>query len=107
MRLKRLIIFIAMVISAQQGTAATGFDPATLGHMKGVLEMCGATNRQAASQYLLQMKALIGSATRQEIDKVRKTQAYQVAYQSVRNELSNRSPQELASACSSYLAEGD
>jgi len=105
MRVYGLILNFGLMACVPPVSAAIDFDPATLGHMKGVLESCSGVNRQAASQYLLQMKALIGTASKQEVAKIRKTRAYQAAYQSVRAELSNREPQALASTCASYLAE--
>jgi len=105
MRVYGLILNFVFIACVTPASAAVDFDPATLGHMKGVLESCGSVNRQAASQYLLQMKALIGSASKQEVAKIRKTPAYQAAYQSIRAELSNLEPQALTSTCASYLAE--
>lgn len=82
-------------------------DPETLGHMKAVLDTCSKVNRQEASQYLLQMKAMIGAASRDSVNTAEKTQAYQIAYQSVRSELTNSDPQDFAAACNAYLAQRD
>lgn len=103
MKVVKALTLLGAVACAPAVLAEATFDPATLGHMKAVLENCNKVNRQQASQYLLQMKALIGGATKEDVDRASKTQAYQVAYHEVSDELRDRSPQELDAACSAYL----
>lgn len=106
--MKHLSIWITLaflIVAPRALLAQAMFDPGTLGHMKGVLELCGGVNRREASQYLLQMKSMIGNASRDTVKKAEKTQAYQIAYQSVKAELNGKTPRDLAAACSVYLSE--
>jgi hypothetical protein len=80
------------------------FDPGRLGQMKGVLEVCSRVAPRAASEYLLQMKAVIGSATKAMVDEAARTEEYQQAYQSVRSEFSSLSQDGIVASCTSYLA---
>lgn len=84
--------------------ADPAFDAGQLGRMKGILEVCGQVNARDASQYLLQMKALIGNATKEEVDQAAKTDEYQQAYQSITTELNNMDPDAKVQACSGYLS---
>ncbi len=84
--------------------ADPSIDAGQLGRMKGILEVCGRVDTRDASQYLLQMKALIGNATKQEVDQAAKTDEYQQAYQSIAAELNNMDPDSMAQACSGYLS---
>ena len=79
------------------------FDPGKLGHMKGVLNVCSKVTPREASDYFLRMKSLIGDATKAMVDEAAKTEEYQQAYQSIASELSNKSQDEMAAACTSYL----
>ncbi len=100
-------VILVSLLFALNALAEAPFDPETLGHMKAVLDSCGRVNRQAASEYLLQMKAMIGPATRDSIKKAERTQAYQIAYQSVHSQLANSDPQDFAVICKAYLAGGN
>lgn len=103
-RLNAGVILVSLLFTVNALAEAT-FDPETLGHMKAVLDNCGRVNRQEASQYLLQMKAMIGPASRDSVREAERTQAYQIAYQSVRAQLDNTAPRDLALTCRAYLAE--
>lgn len=107
MKLLSAWILLASLAFAPKALAEATFDPGTLGHMKAVLDICGGVNRQEASQYLLQMKSMIGNASREDVQKAEKTQAYQIAYRSTRAELSGKAPRDLAAACSAYLSESN
>jgi len=107
MKFVQTVLAIATVAFAVAVSATPEFDPATLGHMQAVMASCGQVDRQEASQYLLEMKAMIGDATKSEVDKIAKSQAYRIAYRSVRDDLKDRPPKELAAACSVYLSEAN
>lgn len=96
---------LLLSLASPSAPAQSTFDPGTLGHMRAVLELCSKSDWQEASQYLLQMKSMIGNASRQTVEKAEKSEAYRIAYQSVRSELSNRDPRDLAAACSGYLSD--
>lgn len=107
MRRLKTGFLLATLIVAANASAESTFDPETLGHMKAVLDICGRVDRQAASQYLLQIKAMIGSASKGNVKQAQRRQAYQIAYQTVQSELANRSPQDFDKMCRAYLTEGN
>lgn len=98
-------IILLMTLTSPSALAQSTFDPGTLGYMRAVLALCSKSDWQEASQYLLKMKSMIGNASRQTVEKAEKSEAYRIAYQSVRSELSNRDPRDRAAACSSYLSD--
>lgn len=92
----------AMAFASPAPAEAT-FDSAQLGHMKGVLDVCAKLNPREASDYLLQMKRLIGDATKDMVAEAAMTGEYQQAYQSITAELSSMVQEEMSKACSAYL----
>ena len=104
MKMLHLIVALAWtsVVLAEQT-----IDAWTLGQMQGTLEVCSAVSPQDAAQYLLQMKALIGNATKDMVDEARRTADYQQAYQSTRSDLTGMTPASRASACKAGLATSD
>ena len=84
--------------------AQAAIDPATLGHMKAVLALCSRSNPQKASEYLLQMKSMIGDATREAVEQASRSDSYASAYESVRSDLGSRAPEDVGRVCDSYLS---
>ena len=101
---KSHLLCLGIMLGMPIVSTAQSFDPGTLGHMKAVLDSCGRVNPQKASQYLLQMKAVIGGATKSEINQPAKTQEYQAAYQSVHEKLGGLTQEGVAAQCESYLS---
>lgn len=99
------VLALGGMLVATPTWAASSVDAGKLGHMRGVLDTCTRVNPQQASQYLLQMKAMIGDATKQMVDEAAQTDEYQQAYQSVTDELHDMSADEMSKNCSLYLAE--
>jgi len=79
------------------------FDVGKLGHMRAVLEICSRASPQAATYYMLQIKSLIGDASKSVVDEAARTDEYQQAYQSVRSDLSSLTKDGLEQECVSYL----
>lgn len=104
MKIRHILVLGGAMICSPVALAELPFDAAKLGHMRAVLEVCSKVAPREASNYLLQMKSLIGKATKAMVDEAARTDEYQAAYQSVGSELSGKSHDELASACTSYLA---
>ncbi len=98
------ILVLACALAVPAITAANpAFDEGELGRMRGILDTCGKVNALEASHYLLQMKALIGNATRSEVDQAARTEAYQQAYQAVTAELGSLDRDAMIQACNGYL----
>ncbi len=97
------VLVVAMAYSTM-GLADSSLDAAQFGRMKGILNACGRVNPQQASKYLLQIKALIGDASRETVDQAARTPEYQMAYQAVTEELGNMGQDEMTRACTGYLA---
>ncbi len=104
MKTVHMILVAASIVASSLVLADPGFDAGELGRMRGILDTCSKFNAVDASHYLLQMKSLIGNASRQEVDEAMKTGAYQDAYQAVITELGNMDPNEREKACSGYLS---
>ncbi len=103
--MKRLqLLFVSLLATAPLASATSSFDPEALGRMKAVMELCSRASPEKAADYLLQMKAAIGDASKEMYDKAAQTDAYRQAYDSVRSDLGGRAPADRASACNSYLS---
>jgi len=79
------------------------FDVGKLGHMRAVLEMCSRASPQAATYYMLQIKSLIGDASKDVVARAARTDEYQQEYQSVRSDLTSLTQEGLKQECVSYL----
>ncbi len=103
MKLLHTLILAGVIASPSLAHANTSFDAGQFGHMKGVLDICGKSNLREASAYLLEMKAMIGDATKEMVNEATSTGEYQQAYQGILAELSSMTPDEMAHACTAYL----
>ncbi len=104
MKTVHMMLVATAIVASSLVLADPGFDAGELGRMRGILDTCSMFNAVGASRYLLQMKSLIGNASKQEVDEAIKTGAYQDAYQAVVTELGNMDPNEREKACTGYLA---
>jgi hypothetical protein len=98
------IMVIAGLACTSAVLADVPFDTGRLGRMKGILDACSRTNPQKASTLLLEMKTLIGDSTKAVVDEATRTEEYRQAYESIRSEIGNLSPDQVAGVCSAYLA---
>lgn len=103
MKTVHMILVAAAVAASTLVLADPEFDAGQLGRMRGILESCSRFDSVGASHYLLQMKTVIGNATKQEVDEAMKTDSYQEAYRTVVTELANMDPDEREKACTGYL----
>ncbi len=107
MKILRILIIGGVAVFQSVALADSSIDAAKLGYMKGVLDTCGSISPQDASEYLLQMKSYLGSATRESVSKAMQTDEYQQAYQSIRaklkDETSNMTRDQEAATCTSYM----
>jgi hypothetical protein len=103
MRILHILVLGGAMACPPVALADLPFDAGKLGHMKGILDVCSKATPRGASDYLLQMKAMIGAATKAMVDEAAKTEEYQQAYQSIRSEFSNMAQDEVVAACTSYL----
>lgn len=103
MKVMQFIVF-SSILSVSSAQADASFDPAKLGKMKGILEVCTKVNPQLAGGYFLQMKSLVGYASKEKVDEAQSTDEYRQAYQSVSDELNNMDQEEMVKACNAYLA---
>ncbi len=85
--------------------ADTSIDISQFGRMKGILSACSGVNPREASKYLLQIKTLIGDATKETADQATRTEEYKQAYHDVTEKLGSMGHDEMARACTDYLAE--
>lgn len=104
MKILRILVTGGVMACSTVTLADLPFDPGKLGHMRGVLDVCSRAMPRVASDYFLQIKSLIGDATKEMVAEAAKTEEYQQAYQSVRSELGNKAQDEVATACTSYLS---
>ncbi len=104
MKILHMLALGAAMAVLSLALADPAFDAGQFGRMKGILDVCGRVNARDASQYLLQMKAMIGSATKAEVDQAAKTDEYQQAYQAITTELNNMDTDAKVQACSGYLS---
>lgn len=100
--LYRLAVAGLMMISPVVLAEST-VDAVQLGRMQGILNVCTRVNPREASKYLLQIKALIGDASKRAVDQAAKSEEYQQAYQAVTEELKNMAPDDMVQACNRYL----
>lgn len=103
-RAMHMILVAAAMACSSFVMADPGFDAGQLGRMRGILDTCRKVDPVDASHYLLQMKSLVGNATKQEVDEAMRTEAYDQAYQAVVTELANMDPDGRAKTCTGYLA---
>ncbi len=104
MRMACSVLMAGLLCATAAIDAQAAVDPAALGHMKAVLALCTRSNPQKASEYLLQMKSMIGDATREAVEQASRTDAYAGAYESVRSDLGSRAPEDVGRVCDSYLS---
>ncbi len=103
MKTVNFLVLAGVMAYPQLALAESTVDAAQLGRMQGILNVCTRVNPREASKYLLQIKALIGDASKQSVDQATRTEEYQQAYQAVTEELKNMAPDEMAQACNRYL----
>jgi len=103
MKIFRSMVFVSVMLCSPLVSAEYPFDVGELGHMRAVLEMCSRASPQAATYYMLQIKSLIGDASKDVVDKAARTDKYQQEYQSIRSELSSLTQDGLKQECTSYL----
>jgi hypothetical protein len=84
--------------------ADTQVDSSQFGRMKGILSACSGVNPREASKYLLQIKTLIGDATKETVDQASRTEEYKQAYHDVTEELGSMNRDDMGRACTNYLA---
>ncbi len=104
MKTMSILVFAAVMAYSEATLADSTVDAAQLGRMQGILNVCAKVNPRDASKYLLQIKAVIGDASKQAVDHAAKTDEYQQAYQAVTEELKNMAPEEMVQACNRYLS---
>lgn len=104
MKIRHILVLGAVMAVSPIAHAELPLDAAKLGHMKGVLDVCGSAVPRKASDYLLQMKSMLGKATKAEVNEAAKSEEYREAYQSVRSRLSGLTRDELTTECTAYLA---
>ena len=103
MKILQVIVLAGAMIGPAVALADFPFDAGKLGRMKGILDVCSKATPRQASAYLLQIKSLIADTTKDMVNQATKTDEYQQAYQSIRSELSNLAPDDVAASCTSYL----
>lgn len=99
-----LCLLAAAAACPSLALADTTFDAAQLGRMQGILSACSRVSPRQASNYLLQIKAFIGDASKESVDQAARTDEYQQAYQAVTNELRAMEKEDRERACASYFA---
>lgn len=104
MKFLHILIFGGTMAFTSLAHANTSFDAGQFGHMKGVLDVCSRVYLRESSAYFLEMKAMIGDATKEMVNEAAATGEYQQAYQHVLAELSSMTPEEMAQACTAYLS---
>ncbi len=107
MKTMHIIILVGTMVCSPVILADPSFDVGQLGHMKGIVDVCSKVNPRQASNYFLQMKELIGDATKQSVDQAARTEEYQQAYQAVTTQLRDMSQEEMTQACTGYLTTSD
>ncbi len=107
MKKSYVLALAALIGGPQVCCAAPALDAAQLGRMKGIVDVCSRVNAQQASRYFLQMKDLIGDASRETMTQVTRSDEYQAAYQSVTSELNGMGRAEMGRACADYLGSVD
>jgi len=97
------MLLVSVMLCSSLAWAEFPFDVGKLGHMKAVLEMCSRASPQAATYYMLQIKSLIGDASKDVVARAARTDEYQQEYQVVRSDLSSLTQEGLKQECLSYL----
>ncbi len=106
MKTLRMCVIAAALVCPALALAEGTVDAAQLGHMQAVLKSCSRVDPRQASSYLLQIKALVGDATKEEVDQATRRDEYQQAYQAVTDELAGMDKEAMERACANYLASG-
>jgi len=104
MKRMQILVLVAAMAYPTINFAASSVDPGQLGRMRGILSACSSVNPREASKYLLEIKTLIGDATKETVDQVARAEEYKQAYHDVTEELGSMSRDEMARACTNYLA---
>lgn len=104
--MKRIQILVLAAAMAYPITnfASSLVDPGQLGHMRGILSACSRVNPREASKYLLEIKTLIGDATKETVDQATRAEEYKQAYHDVTEELGSMNRDDITRACTNYLA---
>jgi len=97
------MLLVSIMMCSSSVWAEFPFDVGKLGHMRAVLEMCSRASPQAATYYMLQIKSLIGDASKDVVARAARTDEYQQEYQSVRSDLTSLTQEGLKQECVSYL----
>lgn len=105
--MKTMYVFVIAMSFPTITLADPSFDVSQFGRMKGILSACSSVHPLEASKYLLQIKALIGDATKETVDQASRTEEYKQAYQAVTEELGNMGQDEMAQACTDYLGKAN
>ncbi|OIR16360.1 hypothetical protein GALL_30820 [mine drainage metagenome] len=104
--MKTMQVFVLVMAMAYPTItlADTSVDTGQFGRMKGILSACSSVNPREASKYLLEIKTLIGDATKETVDQASRSEEYKQAYHDVTEELGSMSRDDMARACKNYLA---
>lgn len=104
MKTMQVFVLVMAMASPTITLADTSVDTRQFGRMKGILSACSSVNPREASKYLLQIKTLIGDATKDTVDQAARTEEYKQAYHDVTVELGSMNRDDMARACADYLA---
>ncbi len=100
----QILVFVAALAYPAIDFASSSVDPGQLGRMRGILTACSSVNPREASKYLLEIKTVIGDATKETVDQIAGAEEYKQAYHDVTEELGSMNRDEMARACTNYLA---
>lgn len=105
MRLFALLAIAVMSLPCLSQTGTQAPDPRALGTTEAILNYCGTADPADADKYRAQDKLLIGSASQEELDKVRKSDEYRQAYDSVTDFVEKVDKHNAKRVCSESLSQ--
>ena len=77
--------------------------PAALGQVEGILDTCSNANPKSAADYRKQREKVTSGVAEKDLVKIRKSQEYKEAYDSIQERVDQTSSDEVNQACQLFL----
>jgi hypothetical protein len=106
MRLFALLACAVLSLPCLSQTATEAPDPRALGTTEAILNYCAKEDPADADKYRAQEKLLAGSATQEELEKLRNSDEYRQAYDSVTDFTAKVDKHNAKRVCSESLNQG-
>jgi hypothetical protein len=98
-----LVVSCAALGLAQFALADVTVDSLTLAQLQGTADFCAQVQPEAAARFEEQTRLMLSEVPAEDLDKVRESDEYKTAYESIRDQLGKIPRKDAAEACKGLL----